>query len=90
MLRLAAHKQFKKDLARIGKRGWDLWELIQVMSRLAAGDKLGAEYKIHELKGEYQGFLECHLGGDFLLIWYVRAGEVVFVRAGTHADLFGK
>jgi len=90
VLKPAAHKEFKKDLARVGKRGWDLWRLFQVMNTLAAGQRLGPEHKTHPLKGEYDGFLECHLGGDFLLIWYVNAGEIVFIRTGNHADLFGK
>jgi mRNA interferase YafQ len=88
MLKLARHKQFKKDLARIGKRGWDLWELFQVMTKLAAGQRLGPEYKTHTLSGEYEGFSECHVGGDFLLIWYVKGDEIFFVRTGNHADLF--
>ena len=89
MLKLARHKQFKKDLARIGRRGWDVWELFHVMAKLADGQRLGPEYKVHELSGEYQGFSECHIGGDFLLIWFVSGDEITFVRTGNHADLFG-
>jgi addiction module RelE/StbE family toxin len=55
VLKLARHKQFKKDLARIGRRGWDLWELFQVMTKLAGEEKLGPEYKTHPLSGEYEG-----------------------------------
>jgi len=89
MLKLAKHKQFKKDLARIGRRGWDLWELFEVMTKLADEKALGPEYKTHTLSGEYEGFSKCHVGGDFLLIWYVKDGEIFFVRTGNHADLFG-
>jgi addiction module RelE/StbE family toxin len=36
---------------------------------------------------------ECHIGGDFLLIYRLDGSgtnqQVVFVRAGTHAELFG-
>jgi mRNA interferase YafQ len=36
---------------------------------------------------------ECHIGGDFLLAYKLddsaKPGLIVFVRAGTHADLFG-
>jgi len=38
------------------------------------------------------GYRECHIGGDFLLIYQLtthsKHGVIVFVRAGTHADLF--
>ena len=39
-----------------------------------------------------RGYLECHVGGDFLLIYQVeesdKPGMVVFVRTGTQAELF--
>jgi mRNA interferase YafQ len=42
--------------------------------------------------GNWDGHRECHIGGDFLLIYRLdesgKAGTVIFVRAGTHADLF--
>jgi mRNA interferase YafQ len=44
------------------------------------------------LIGDWREYRECHVGGDFLLVYKiddsVRAGLIVFVRAGTHADLF--
>jgi len=50
---------------------------------------LPPEYRDHELVGEWAGFRECHIGGDFLLIYDLRQEDsVVFARAGTHADLF--
>lgn len=46
-------------------------------------------------QGEWAGYRECHVGGDFLLIYEVddaagKSGTIVFERAGTHADLFGE
>lgn len=54
---------------------------------------LGAEWLDHPLKGDWSGYRECHVGGDFLLIYQVdnkagKSGTIIFVRAGTHADLF--
>jgi mRNA interferase YafQ len=44
------------------------------------------------LTGNWKGFRECHIGGDFLLIYRLTdSGKhelIVFVRAGTHAELF--
>ena len=31
---------------------------------------------------------ECHIGGDFLLIYRLDENTIIFVRAGTHSDLF--
>jgi len=45
--------------------------------------------KDHELTGDWKYHRECHIGGDFLLIYTLdeRNNLVVFVAAGTHADL---
>ena len=55
---------------------------------------LGPEWLDHPLKGDWEGHRECHIGGDFLLAYKLdgggKTGLVVFVRAGTHADLFSK
>ena len=44
----------------------------------------------HSLKGEWSDHRECHIGGDFLLIYREEIDWIIFVRAGTHAELFGK
>ncbi len=53
---------------------------------------LGPEWKNHPLRGGWEGSLECHVGGDFLLIYKVDdsigpSGLVTFVRAGTNGGL---
>ena len=63
------------------------------MLLLIANDgPLGPEWLDHPLGGEWKGHRECHIGGDFLLTYILdgggKHGLIVFVRAGTHADLF--
>ncbi len=66
--------------------------LKDAMKLLIANDgPLGPEWKDHELKGNWSGYRECHIGGDFLLIYKLDKSKteiVVFVRTGTHAELF--
>jgi mRNA interferase YafQ len=88
-------RQFHKDWQRLSRSGrFDLGSLKQVMLHLVAHDEpLGAEWRDHALTGDWAHHRECHVGGDFLLIYRVddtagKSGTVVFVRAGTHADLF--
>ena len=54
---------------------------------------LGPEWRDHPLVGGWEGYRECHIGGDFLLAYKLddqaKPGLVVFVRSGTHAELFG-
>jgi mRNA interferase YafQ len=68
-------------------------KLKEAMMLLIANEgPLAAEWQDHPLTGDWDGHRECHIGGDFLLAYRVdgsgKAGLVVFVRAGTHADLF--
>jgi mRNA interferase YafQ len=53
---------------------------------------LGPEWLEHSLQGAWKGCRECHIGGDFLLIYHLAGAPasdlIVFVHAGTHADLF--
>ena len=69
--------------------------LKEAMLLLIANDgPLGPEWLDHPLKGDWEGHGECHIGGDFLLAYRLdgsgRAGFVVFVRAGSHTDLFNE
>ena len=51
---------------------------------------LEEKYRDHELKGKYQGFRECHIQPDWLLI-YLKENDVLtltLVDTGSHADLF--
>lgn len=84
-------RSFAKDWQRLVHSGrYDMRQLKQAMLLLIANDApLGQEWLDHPLKGEWGDHRECHIGGDFLLIYRLAADSIVFVRAGTHADLFG-
>ena len=88
-------KDFQKDWLRLSESGrYDMNRLKEVMLLLVAADNpLPPEYKDHPLKGDWEGFRECHIGGDFLLIYKIiargRYETIGFARAGTHAELFG-
>lgn len=81
---------FKRDLKRISKRGYDLAKLASVLRLLQADMSLPSTARPHPLKGEWKGYLECHVGPDWLLIYQTFANRIVLVRTGTHSDLFGE
>lgn len=87
-------KSFRKDWGRLTQSGrYDMLRLKEVMLLLIANDQpLGSEWQDHPLGGEWAGHRECHIGGDFLLAYRLedvgKHGLVIFVRAGTHAELF--
>ena len=49
---------------------------------------LGPEWLDHPLRGAWVDHRECHIGGDFLLIYRLEGASIIFVRAGTHSELF--
>ncbi|MGA8172067.1 MAG: type II toxin-antitoxin system YafQ family toxin [Methylocystis sp.] len=87
-------KPFLKDWERLSRSGrFDMNRLKEAMlSPIANDGPLGPEWLDHPLKGEWHECRECHIGGDFLLIYKLdesdKTGLIIFVRAGTHADLF--
>jgi mRNA interferase YafQ len=87
-------RDFLKDWQRLSHSGrYDMNRLKQAMTLLVANDgPLPPEWLDHPLVGGWSGHRECHIGGDFLLIYTLddsgKRGMVVFVRSGTHAELF--
>lgn len=79
--------KFKKSLKLAKKRGLDLKLLDKVITMLQNDIPLEEKYRDHELKGKYQGFRECHIQPDWLLI-YLKENDVLtltLVDTGTHA-----
>lgn len=87
-------KEFQKDWVRLSHSGrYDMNRLKEAMLLLIDNaTSLPAEWQEHSLTGEWAGHRECHIGGDFLLIYKIddsaKVERVVFVRSGTHAELF--
>lgn len=84
------HTLFKKDFKRIKKRGYDISRLEKIVELLANEVPLPEQFKDHNLSGNYNGFRECHIAPDWLLIYQVNNNELVLVlsRTGSHSDLF--
>ena len=87
-------REFQKDWQRLSHSGrYNMNGLKEAMLFLVANNgPLPSEWLDHSLTGEWVGHRECHIGGDFLLIYRLddsgKAGLVVFVRSGTHSELF--
>lgn len=87
-------KSFSNDWERLSKSGrYDMKRLKEAISLLIANDEpLGKEWLDHPLTAEWADHRECHIGGDFLLIYKLIASKskewIIFVRAGTHSQLF--
>lgn len=88
--RIARTSRFKKDLKTIIKRGYDINLMGTVVDMLADGQELPAQYRDHDLTGNYKGCRECHITPDWLLIYEVADEELILylTRTGSHSDLF--
>lgn len=93
MYRIKIHKKFEKSLEKLKKKGLKqkhvdgLYIAVGILSK---GKKLDSSYCDHKLHGEYDGYRECHIQGDLLLVYQIIKNELVLVLIdiGTHNDLF--
>ena len=81
-------KQFEKDLKRCLKRNKKMEKFKLVAESLLAGETLDAIHRDHKLIGNFVGRRECHLESDWLLVYKVEEGRVIFERMGSNSDLF--
>ena len=90
MYKIKFTSSFKKSYKRAVKRGLDISLLDRVIDKLSKGHRLEPKYKDHELKGKYQGFNECHIKPDWLLIYLIEDDilTLTLVDTGSHSDLF--
>ena len=81
---------YKKSYKRAKKRGLNLKLLDDVVEALGQGHKLDAKYRNHALHGNGEGFRECHIQPDWLLIYLVENDvlTLTLVETGTHSDIF--
>ena len=83
---------FRKNIKKCIKRGYDMELLKTAICLLENSGRLPEEYCPHKLTGDYVGCWECHLNGDWLLVWKQNDRELIllFTGTGTHSDLFEK
>lgn len=91
MYEIRMTRTFRRDTERCRKRGYDMELLKRAIRALEADGVLPASYRAHKLVGSYAGCWECHLKGDWLLVWEQNDSELtlLFTGTGTHTDLFG-
>ena len=83
--------QFKKDLKRYQNKPKRIENLMRVLTFLKETGSVPEQYYPHILKGEYSGFMECHIKNDFLLIWIdEESNQIRLTRLGSHSELFKK
>ncbi len=84
--------QFKKDYKLAMKRGLDISLLEDIIAKLALGESLPEKNRDHALNGNWNGYRECHILPDWLLIYKLEDNILILTlaRTGTHSNLFNK
>ena len=82
--------RFKKEYKLAKKRGRNISLLRTVIDILAKGEPLPEKYSDHSLVSNWTGYRECHIQGDWLLIYKYQNDELILslTATGTHSDLF--
>ena len=65
----------------------ELWGVIYALEN---GISLPEKYHDHALHNNCEGFRECHIRPDLLLVYaYVDDDLLILERLGTHSEIFG-
>jgi len=90
VLKIVYTNQMKRDVKLMKRRGKDLSKLTTTLTLLASGTPVPPKYRDHPLSGEFSDFRECHIEGDWLLIYQIFETTLILSAAGTgtHSDLF--
>jgi mRNA interferase YafQ len=84
---------FKHDYKREAKglhRATLDTDLVLVLKALANDQPLDSRLRDHELSGDWNGYRECHVKPDLLLIYRKPDVETLWLaRLGSHSELFG-
>ena len=86
-------KQYKCDLKRIKKSGcYDFRKLDAIINTLAHDELLPSRCRDHQLKGKWVGRRECHITGDWVLVYRKEQDKLILslMRTGRHTDVFNE
>ena len=80
----------KKELQTYEKARLNLSLLDEVGDALRQGRQLEEKYHDHGLSGRFQGFRECHIKPDWLLVYLLEDDilTLTLIDTGSHADIF--
>ena len=83
-------KDFKKGLKKLKNDTQSIELAKNIIAKLANDEILDPKHKDHKLTGQYDGFRECHIKPDLLLI-YKKEERVLILTClaiGSHSELF--
>ncbi|MDA8273512.1 MAG: type II toxin-antitoxin system YafQ family toxin [Deltaproteobacteria bacterium] len=80
-------KNFKKHYkVRVSEQ--DKKTIETVIEKFLKKEPLESKFKDHNLSGNMNGFRECHIKNDFLLVYQISNSDLILIDIGTHSQLF--
>ena len=85
-------REFDVSLRRCIRQGRDIKIFRETAEILAEHGSLPPEYNPHMLSGQFEGYWECHMEEDWLLVWRQDNNKLILTmtNTGTHTELFSK
>ena len=80
--------RFKRQYKKLNQN--DKQSAKAIINKLLNDEPLESKHKDHKLTGQYEGFRECHIKPDLLLI-YKKEERVLILTClaiGSHSELF--
>lgn len=85
---------FKKQYKKILKQGKDKKKFLQILGKLANGEKLEEKNKDHLLVDNkyFQNCRECHITPDWVLVYKYNDDELILflIQTGSHGEVLDK
>ena len=82
--------QFKKEYRKSKMQGKNMELALEIIHMLANDEPLAPKHHDHALTGNWEGFRECHISPDWLLVYQkLDDGELLLVltRLTSHSNL---
>ena len=90
--RIETIRAFDQDVKVLKRKHYDLELMLEPIRAIVDGDHelLASRFRDHALTGEWTGYRELHITGDWLLVYFIDDGGLVLVltRAATHDELY--
>lgn len=92
--KIAYTPTFKRDVKKLKKAHYNLDLMYEAIDHIIKNnsDILKSRYRDHALKGNWQGYRELHIQGDWLLIYKLEKDQIslttILTRTGSHDKLF--
>lgn len=84
MLQIKTSKDFDRDIRKIKLTT----NLVEVLACLRRNEILPAKYRDHALIGNWNGWRDCHVANDLVLIYKRDETTLYLARLNSHSEIF--